>query len=105
MAKSSTSKKPAKPQKPYPGFPLTPHPSGRWCKKIRGKLHYFGPWDDWQAALARYNEQKDDLYAGREPRQAGATLADLVNAFLAPKQQQLDDGALRQLLGWFPRVI
>jgi hypothetical protein len=23
-------------------FPLTPHPTGRWCKKIRGKIHFFG---------------------------------------------------------------
>lgn len=31
---------PIKPRKPYPEFPLTPHPSGRWCK------NYFGPWAD-----------------------------------------------------------
>ena len=38
--------KPAKPSKPYPEFPLTAHPTGYWCKTIRGKIHYFGPWDD-----------------------------------------------------------
>lgn len=27
--------------KPSKDFPLTPHPSGRWCKKVRGVLHYF----------------------------------------------------------------
>ena len=31
--------------KPYEGFALTRHPSGRWCKKIRGKLHDFGKLD------------------------------------------------------------
>src|SRR5882724_775560 len=53
-----------KPAKPYPEFPLTAHPAGYWCKKIRGKLHYFGPWDDPDGALAKYLEQKDDLHAG-----------------------------------------
>ncbi len=24
-------------------FPLTLHPTGRYCKRIRGKLYYFGP--------------------------------------------------------------
>ena len=29
-------------RKPSTGFPLTRHPRGYWCKKVRGKLHYFG---------------------------------------------------------------
>ena len=31
-----------KPRKPSPSFPLTPHNNGQWCKKIRGKIHFFG---------------------------------------------------------------
>ncbi|MFA5864727.1 MAG: hypothetical protein WC975_08565 [Phycisphaerae bacterium] len=39
-----------KPIKPYPTFPLTTHPNGQWCKKIRGKIHFFGVWADPEAA-------------------------------------------------------
>ena len=48
MQESSSSprsrKAPNRPQKPYDGFPLTAHPSGVWCKRIRGRLYYFGRW-------------------------------------------------------------
>jgi hypothetical protein len=64
----------SKPAKPRPDFPLFPHATGRWAKKIRGKLHYFGKWADPDAALRRYVEERDDLYAGRKPRRKGEGL-------------------------------
>ena len=53
-AHSTARPAPSKPAKPYPTFPLFPYATRRWAKKIRGKLHYFGPWDDPDGALARY---------------------------------------------------
>src|SRR5918912_3452704 len=98
-ANSSTpaaSGKPSKPAKPYPEFPLTAHPAGYWCKKIRGKLYYFGAWSDPDGALAKYLEQKDDLHAGRKPRPdpEGLTVKDLANDFLNAKQALVDAGEL-----------
>lgn len=43
-----------KPAKPHTDFPLTAHPTRRWCKKIKGKIHYFGRWDDPKGALQEY---------------------------------------------------
>lgn len=85
-----------KPSKPYDGYPLTPHPSGRWCKKIRGKIHYFGTWDDPDAALAKYLDQRDDLQAGRKPRDKtdAVSVRDLINRFLTTKRQLVDTGEL-----------
>jgi putative two-component system response regulator len=67
MAKSNRSKSAVKPQKPYLGSPLTPHPLGHLCKRIRGKLHYFGKVPEPDAALKRFNREWPFLQDGRTP--------------------------------------
>lgn len=110
----SASRKVSKPQKPYPDFPLTPHASGKWQKKIRNpitgksKIHYFGRWgrvvrgsmqrlpgDGWQEALELYKSQADDLHAGRTPRPKdpdGLTLRVLCNKYLNAKLRKKSAG-------------
>src|SRR5690348_14522376 len=99
-----------RPKKPYPDFPLTPHVGGKWMKKIRGKIHYFGRWgkvvggsieriegDGWHEALALYKAQADDLHAGRKPRlkdDSALTVKDLCNRFLSVKKRMLESGEL-----------
>ena len=67
FVRQSTHRRRHKPVKPNPSFPLTPHNNGQWCKKIRGKVHFFGVWGDQQAALDNYLRQAADLHAGRAP--------------------------------------
>ena len=53
-------------KKPHKDFPLTRRSDGRWCKKVRGKVHIFkGTADE---ALEEWLRVKDDLLAGRKPR-------------------------------------
>jgi integrase len=94
--RKSRKRKQKKPEKPYPEFPLFPHATRRWAKKIRGKMHYFGKWEDPDGALAKYNEQKDDLHAGRTPRAEpeGLTVRTLANHFLTHKRRLLDNGEI-----------
>lgn len=88
--------RPQKPNKPYPDFPLFAHATRRWAKKIRGKTCYFGPWSDPYGALAKYQEQRDDLHAGRKPRQdeAGVTVGDLITRFLDSKERKYNSGGI-----------
>src|SRR5262249_32671288 len=63
-----------RPKKPREDFPLFPHASGRWCKKVLGRAVYFGKVADdlkGERALNLWLEQRDDLLAGRTPRVAG----------------------------------
>jgi integrase len=85
-----------KPDRPYEGFPLFPHATKRWAKKIRGKLRYFGPWDKPDEALAKYAAQCDDLHAGRTPgvQADGLTVRDLLNHFLTSKTRLVESGEL-----------
>lgn len=85
-----------KPLKPYPSFPLTAHPNGQWAKKSRGRLHYFGPWDNPQAAVERYLAVAADLHAGRAPKVStnGLTVKDLANEFLNYQAGRFDEGRI-----------
>jgi hypothetical protein len=87
---------PKKPSKPRPDFPLFPHVAGRWAKKIRGKLVYFGPWADPDGAEAKYLDQKDALHAGVTPRADTRELKvwELASHFRMTKQALVDNGEL-----------
>lgn len=97
MASNDITDRQRRPAKPYKDFPLFPHATGRWAKKIKGKFAFFGPWKDPEGALQKYLDQKDDLYAGRTPRaqRPGLTLRDLVNHFLTAKQRKVEAGELK----------
>ena len=92
MAKPTSKTTIDKPAKPYPDFPLFPHATKRWAKKIKGKLFYFGPWADPDGALKKYEREREALYAGRKPRPVadGLTVRSLVNKFLTAKRRLLD---------------
>jgi integrase len=85
-----------KPDKPYPDFPLFPHATKRWAKKVRGRLVYFGPWHDPEGALQRYLDQKDALHSGLTPRdtRAALTVFGLCGKFLSTKKQLLQSAEL-----------
>src|SRR4029077_20451485 len=89
-------------RKPRPDFPLFPHATGRWAKKVRGKLHYFGKTavdPKGEAALDKWLDEKDDLLAGRTPRtkSEGLTVSELCDRFLQAKDLQLDAGEITRL--------
>lgn len=101
--------------KPYPDYPLTAHPSGRWCKKVKGKILFFGPIGDgsdayWRPALDKWLREKDDLLAGRTPRPAttqrgGLTLLALVSYFMRAKEARVRSGELTsRMLGNYHRT-
>ncbi len=98
LRKSSRMSTAAKPDKPYPELPLTAHATGKWCKKVRGKIHYFGSWDDPTGAINEWLAVKNALLAGADPKQNEGwhDIGWLVNAFLDSKEQQKKHGDLSQ---------
>ena len=61
---------------------------------IRGGRIYFGPLDDPDGALAKY--EREDLYAGRTPRNTDdLDLRALVNQFFTARTRKLEVGELK----------
>lgn len=82
-------------KKPYPTFPLTLHATGQFCKKINGKIKYFG--NDQEAALRMYQEQCGDLHSGKstEVRREGAvTVGAVVSHFLTAWKSKQESGEI-----------
>jgi integrase len=92
-------------KRPHPRFPLSPHPSGKWQKRILGKLHYFGTWATrvngklvpvpdfgWKDAEDEYEVQASDLLAGRDPKAKNEdpNVAELCNEFLTAMLRRLN---------------
>ena len=90
------AKQKTKPSKPRDNFPLTAHPCGQWCKKIKGKQYYFGPWHDAAAAETRYLKEAAGLHAGTgraagiETGSNALTVVDMCNQYIAAMQMMVD---------------
>lgn len=77
-------------------FPLTLHPTGQYCKKINGKLYYFG--SDKKKALEKYLNQASDLHGNKEIMQKKSvdemTLKQLCDIYLQYQLLKVQANAL-----------
>jgi len=78
-------------------FPITLHPTRQYCKKIKGKLYYFGA--DKQQALERYLEQAAYLHAGKPPKSMPAadqlSIKTLCNLYLDHQESRTAIGEIK----------
>lgn len=92
MAKSNSKRKTRSDK-----FPLTLHPTGQYCKKIRGRLYYFG--SDKKKAFDSYLEQAADLHAGRLPKPVSTSdtlsIKTLCNLYLEHQQTRAKAGEIK----------
>ena len=86
-------------------FPLTLHKTGQYCKKIKGKLFYFGV--DKKKALQSYLEQASYLHSGKPPVNndtKSVSIKTLANRYLDEFTREClasDDGRLfAPIISW-----
>ncbi|MEO1525948.1 MAG: site-specific integrase [Planctomycetota bacterium] len=84
-----------KPSKPYSDYPLSAHPCGQWCKKIYGRIYYFGPWDQPEEAKAEYLRRLSSI-TGSQDDDREVTIRQLCNQFLNTKKLLVERGKLSQ---------
>lgn len=77
-------------------YPLTLHPAGQYCKKINGKLYYFGK--DKKKALEKYLNQASYLHGSKEKVQKKSdgeiTLKQLCDLYLQYQHLKVQAKAL-----------
>ncbi len=77
-------------------FPLTLHPTGQYCKKINGKLYYFGT--DKKMALDKYLNQASYLHGNKGKVQkksnSDMTLKQLCDLYLQYQHLKVQANAL-----------
>lgn len=77
-------------------FPLTLYRTGQYCKKIKGKVHYFGR--DKQQALQRYLDQATYLHGSQDSTQTATngnmTLKKLCDLYLQYQHSKVTAGDL-----------
>ena len=77
-------------------FPLTLHRTGQYCKKIKGKIYYFG--SDKQQALQRYLDQATYLHGCQSPTPIGGkgnmALKELCDLYLNYQYSKVMSGSL-----------
>jgi len=78
-------------------FPLTLHPTGQYCKRIKGKLYYFGV--DKRKALERYLEQAAYLHTGKGSKPKFTTdslsIKTLCNLYLEHQESRAAIGEVK----------
>jgi integrase len=72
-------------------FPLFPHGSGQWAKKINGAMRYFGVWDQWQAALKSFERVERERLATSRPESCVRNMVDL---FLDAQELRAERGTV-----------
>lgn len=106
MAKTDSTR----PVWPFPAITtMTPHSQKQWCKKIKGKVRYFGEWSipdpdhtKARAALSRFYEYMKQLEAtpglAQVPQKKtdaqNLTVGGVVNGFVTNRLAKLKDGNL-----------
>lgn len=78
-------------------FPLTLHPTGQFCKKIGGKIYYFGT--DKQIALKAYLAKASSLHSGKaeitmSPADNTLSLGQLCNLYLDHQHTRANAGEI-----------
>lgn len=82
-------------EKPNKDFPLYPHASGYWAKKIHKKLYYFGDrYCHPDEAYAEFVKDRDSLYAGIGRNTAGLWVDEACGIFLDAKKRMVESGSM-----------